>query len=36
MDAEPLWRADGARCTFVGAECRCRQTGRPEFHLVTP
>jgi hypothetical protein len=31
-----VWARDDGRCTFVGAEGRCAETGRLEFHHVTP
>ena len=31
-----VWARDGGRCTFTGAEGRCRETGRLELHHVTP
>lgn len=31
-----VWTRDAGRCTFVGAEGRCRETGGLEFHHVTP
>lgn len=31
-----VWKRDGARCAFVGAEGRCRETGFLEFHHVEP
>jgi 5-methylcytosine-specific restriction endonuclease McrA len=31
-----VWARDGGRCTFVGAEGRCAETGRLEFHHVEP
>lgn len=31
-----VWTRDEGRCTFAGAEGRCRETGRLEFHHVTP
>jgi 5-methylcytosine-specific restriction endonuclease McrA len=31
-----VWKRDGGRCTFVGTEGRCAETGRLEFHHVTP
>jgi HNH endonuclease len=31
-----VWARDGGHCTFVGPEGRCRETGRLEFHHVTP
>jgi hypothetical protein len=31
-----VWTRDGARCAFVGAHGRCRETGFLEFHHVRP
>jgi hypothetical protein len=31
-----VWRRDGGRCAYVGAEGRCEQTGMLEFHHVVP
>ncbi len=31
-----VWSRDGGRCTFDGAEGRCRETGHLEFHHVMP
>ena len=31
-----VWRRDGGRCAFIGSEGRCAETGRLEFHHVTP
>lgn len=31
-----VWRRDGGRCAFVGAEGRCRETAFLEFHHVEP
>jgi hypothetical protein len=31
-----VWRRDGGRCAFVGAEWRCRETSFLEFHHVEP
>ena len=31
-----VWARDAGRCTFIGAEGRCRETGRLEFHHLTP
>ena len=31
-----VWTRDGGRCTFVGAEGRCAETGRLEFHHIAP
>ncbi len=31
-----VWSRDGGRCTFVGAEGRCHETGHLEFHHLMP
>ena len=31
-----VWRRDGGRCAFFGAEGRCRETALLEFHHVEP
>jgi 5-methylcytosine-specific restriction endonuclease McrA len=31
-----VWKRDGGRCAFVGAQGRCRETGFLEFHHVQP
>jgi hypothetical protein len=31
-----VWRRDGGRCAFVGAEGRCRESAFLEFHHVEP
>ena len=31
-----VWRRDGGRCAFVGAEGRCRETAFLEFHHIEP
>ena len=31
-----VWRRDGGRCTFVGADGPCRERGFIEFHHVVP
>jgi hypothetical protein len=31
-----VWKRDGGRCAFVGAQGRCRETGLLEFHHVVP
>jgi hypothetical protein len=31
-----VWRRDGGRCAFLGAERRCDETAFLEFHHVTP
>jgi 5-methylcytosine-specific restriction endonuclease McrA len=31
-----VWHRDAGRCTFVGAEGRCAETGGLEFHHLVP
>jgi hypothetical protein len=31
-----VWKRDGGRCAFVGAQGRCTERGRLEFHHVQP
>ncbi len=31
-----VWRRDGGRCAFLGAEGRCRETAFLEFHHIEP
>jgi 5-methylcytosine-specific restriction endonuclease McrA len=31
-----VWRRDRGRCTYIGPEGRCEQTGRLEYHHVVP
>jgi 5-methylcytosine-specific restriction endonuclease McrA len=31
-----VWLRDGGRCTFVGSEGRCRETGLLEYHHAVP